>query len=237
MQIIPAIDIKNGKSVRLFQGDYDKETIYEDSPINMALKWKNQGAKMIHIVDLDGAKMGKPKNIKIIKQIVEEVKIPIQVGGGIRTFTSMYRYIEAGIERIVISTLALENKKILEKFISSFDKKIVVSLDMKNNKLMKKGWLQESGLKLIPTIKQLESLGVKTIIYTDVVKDGTLTEPNYKDIKLIRKSTKTTLIVAGGISSIDQIKKLQRMKVDGAIIGKALYEGKIDLKEVIKYAN
>ena len=192
---------------------------------------------MIHIVDLDGAKLGKPKNIKVIKQIVEQTGILIQLGGGIRTVTSMYRYIEVGIEKIVVSTIALENKELLKKFINSFGKKIVVSLDIKNNKLMKKGWLQESGFELIPTIKQLESLGVKTIIYTDVIKDGTLTEPNYEGIKLIRKNTKMNLIVAGGISSIEQIKKLKVMKVDGVIIGKALYEEKINLEEAIKYVS
>ena len=192
---------------------------------------------MIHIVDLDGAKMGKPNIIKIVKQIVKEVRIQIQVGGGIRTFTSMYRYIEAGIERIIISTLALENKKLLKKFINSFGKKIVVSLDVKNNKLMKKGWLQPSNLDLIQAIKQIEEIGIKTIIYTDIIRDGTLTEPNYEEINLIRKNTKMNLIVAGGISSFEQIKKLKKMKVDAVIIGKALYEEKINLKEVIKYVS
>ena len=235
MQIIPVIDIKNGKCVRLFQGDYDKETIYSSNPIEIALKWKNQGAKMIHIVDLDGAKSGKPENIQIIQEIIKETKIPIQVGGGIRNLVSIYRYIEADIFKIILGTIALENKKFLETVINKFKSKMIVSLDSKNGILMKKGWLRKSSWNLIPTIKQLEEVGVNTIIYTDTTVDGTLTQPNYNVIENIRKNTKLKLIIAGGISSIEQIEKLKKMKVDGVIIGKALYEGKINLKEVIKY--
>jgi len=237
MQIIPAIDIKNGKCVRLFQGDYNKETIYSSSPINMALKWKNQGAKIIHLVDLDGAKIGKSKIIRIAKKIIKEVEIPVEIGGGIRNLDTAKQLLNIGVTRIILGTVALENTDLLKKLIDLFGDKIIVSIDVNNGRLMKKGWVESSNLELKPTIKKLEKIGVKTIIYTDTIRDGTLTEPNYKDIKLIRKTTKMNLITAGGISLIDQIKKLKIMKVNGVIIGKSLYEGRINLKEVIKYVS
>lgn len=237
MQIIPAIDIRNGKCVRLFQGDYAKETIYSDSPVNMALKWKKQGAKILHIVDLDGAIDGKPKIANIIKQIIEAVRLPIQVGGGIRGTDLINQLIESGVSKIILSTIVLENPELLKKIVNLYDDNVVVSLDVSKGKLMKKGWLQTSDLDPIQLINKLENTGVKTIIYTDISRDGTLTEPNYKMIDIIRKNTKMGLIIAGGISSIDQIKKLKAMKVDGVIIGKALYEGQIILKEVIKNAS
>lgn len=237
MQIIPAIDIKNGKCVRLFQGDYDKETIYSSSPIEMALKWKNQGAKMIQIVDLDGAKVGKSKIIKIVEKIINNVKIPVEIGGGIRNITTVKRLFNIGVTRIVLGTVALEKINLLKKLIDLYGDRIIVSVDVNDGVLMKKGWLEKSNFGLIPTIKQIEKIGVKTIIYTDITRDGTLTEPNYESIELIRKNTNMKLIIAGGISSINQVKKLKAINVDGVIIGKALYEGKINLKEVIKYVS
>lgn len=237
MQIIPAIDIKNGKCVRLFQGDYDKETIYSSNPIEMALKWKNQGAKVIHIIDLDGAKMGKPTIINIVKQIIDKVKIPIQIGGGIRNLVSINQLIDIGITRIILGTVVLENQELLKKAFNLYGDRIIVSIDINNGKLMIKGWLQQSNLDLIQIIKQVEEIGVKTIIFTDTTRDGTLTEPNYESIELIRKNTNMKLIIAGGISSINQVKKLKAINVDGVIIGSALYEARINLKEVIKYVN
>ena len=237
MQIIPAIDIKNGKCVRLFQGDYDKETIYSNNPIEMALNWKNQGAKIIHIVDLDGAKSGKSKITKIVQKIINDVRIPVEIGGGIRNLITMKRLFNIGVTRIILGTVALEKINLLKKLIDLYGDKVIVSVDVNNGMLMKKGWLEVSNFSLIPIIKQIEKVGVKTVIFTDITRDGTLTEPNYKNITLIRKNTKMKLIIAGGISSINQIKKLQRIKVDGVIIGKALYEEKINLKEVIKYVS
>lgn len=237
MQIIPAIDIKNGKCVRLFQGDYHKETIYSSSPIKMAMHWKKWGAEMLHIVDLDGAKIGKPHVIKILKKIIKEVNIPIEIGGGIRNLSVVKKILEIGVKRVILGTVALENIRLLKRLIDLYGENIIVSLDVKNGKLMKRGWLEKSNFDLIPTVKKLKKIGLKSIIYTDTTRDGTLTEPNYKNIVELRKNTKMKLIVAGGISSIDQIKKLNRMNVDGVIIGKALYEEKINLMEVIKYAN
>lgn len=234
MKIIPAIDIRDGKCVRLFQGDYARETIYADSPVTMALKWKKQGAKILHIVDLDGAKNGKLINLEAIKKIIRETGLPVQIGGGIRNIASIKRLIEAGVSKIILGTIAIEDKVLFRSIINKYQKKIIVSLDTNNNRLMTNGWLQTRSLDLIKVVKQLEKIGINTIIYTDVSRDGTLTEPNYKMIDIIRKNTNMDLIIAGGISSIEQIKKLRVMGVKGVIVGKALYEGKIILKEVIK---
>lgn len=234
MKIIPAIDIKNGKCVRLFQGDYSKETIYEDNPVVVAQKWEAQGAQQLHIVDLDGAKSGNMINSEIIQKIIGAVNIPIQVGGGIRDLTSIIRIIEVGAKSVVLGTAALENAESLIKIIDMYKERVIVSIDIKNGIVMKNGWLEKSNFTIIPTVKQMESIGVKTIIYTDVTRDGTLTEPNYEAIKSIKENTKMNLIVAGGISSIEQIKKLSKMKVEGVIVGKALYEEKINLKEVVE---
>lgn len=234
MKIIPAIDIKNGKCVRLFQGDYSKETIYEDNPVVVAQKWEAQGAQQLHIVDLDGAKSGNMINSEIIQKIIGAVNIPIQVGGGIRDLTSIIRIIEVGAKSVVLGTAALENVESLIKIINLYKERVIVSIDVKNGIVMKNGWLEKSNFTIIPTVKQMESIGVKTIIYTDVTRDGTLTEPNYEAIKSIKENTKMNLIVAGGISSIEQIKKLSKMKVEGVIVGKALYEEKINLKEVVE---
>lgn len=234
MKIIPAIDIKNGKCVRLFQGDYSKETIYESNPVVVAQTWEAQGAQQLHIVDLDGAKSGRIINIEIIQKIIKAVKIPIQVGGGIRDLTSIIRIIEVGVKSVVLGTAALENVGSLIKIINTYKERVIVSIDTKNGILMKNGWVKKSNFTIIPTVKQMESIGVKTIIYTDVTRDGTLTEPNYEVIKSIKENTKMNLIVAGGVSTIEQIKKLSEMKVEGVIIGKALYEEKINLKEVIE---
>lgn len=237
MQIIPAIDIKDGKCVRLFQGDYAKETIYADSPVAMALRWKRQGAKKLHIVDLNGAKNGEIVNFEVIKKIIRETCLPVQIGGGIRNITSIKRLIEVGVSKIVLGTIAVEDKVLLRKLINEYQKKIIISLDANNNRLMTKGWIQTSNLDPIKLIIQLEKIGIRTIIYTDISRDGTLTEPNYKIIEQIIKNTKMNVIVAGGIASAEQIKKLKTMNVDGVIVGKALYEEKINLKEVLKYVS
>lgn len=237
MQIIPAIDIKDGKCVRLFQGDYAKETIYADSPVAVALKWKKQGAKILHIVDLSGAKKGRSLIGNDLKQIVEKVSIPIQVGGGIRTPDSINQLIKSGVARVILSTYAIENIILLRKAVDLYGDSIIVSLDVLDGKLMKKGWLEQSDITLTSTIKKLGKIGVGTIIYTDITRDGTLTEPNYKMIEKMRKCTQMKIIVAGGVSSIEQINKLKIIGVDGVIIGKALYEGKINLKEVINYVS
>lgn len=230
--IIPAIDIRNGKCVRLTQGDFAKEKIYNDDPIAVARQWEQKGATKIHVVDLDGAKNGEPSNIEIIKLIIKTVTIPVQVGGGIRNKKTIERLLQTGAAKIILGTIALEDKNELKNIVASFPTQVAIALDAKNGKLMTDGWFKESTKNLLDSLQQFEKLGVQEFIYTDVIKDGSLTEPNYGEIKKIIKNSSIPLIVGGGISNIEQIEKLKTMGVKGVIIGKALYENKLTLKEV-----
>ncbi|MCX6730661.1 MAG: 1-(5-phosphoribosyl)-5-[(5-phosphoribosylamino)methylideneamino]imidazole-4-carboxamide isomerase [Candidatus Roizmanbacteria bacterium] len=237
MKIIPAIDIRNGKCVRLFQGDYTQETVYEDDPIVVAKKWEAQGAQILHVVDLDGAKEGKIININSIKKIVNAISIPIQVGGGIRSLSSISELISSGISRVILGTVAIENRNLLYKAIDMCGEKIVISLDAKDGVLMKNGWLEKTNNNLVSAIQELKKSGVRSFIFTDINKDGTMTEPNYKIIQSLIENLNIDLTIAGGISSSEQIVRLKEMGVKSVIIGKAIYEGKINLKEVIQYVS
>ncbi|HSW48084.1 MAG TPA: 1-(5-phosphoribosyl)-5-[(5-phosphoribosylamino)methylideneamino]imidazole-4-carboxamide isomerase [Candidatus Saccharimonadales bacterium] len=233
MQIIPAIDIRQGKCVRLIQGDFEREKIYSDDPIEIARKWKQQGARLIHLVDLDGAKSGNLENLITIKKILNEINVPIQVGGGIRNKKTINSLISIGVSRVILGTIALEDENELKNIINDFAQQIAVALDTKNGLLMKNGWLRQSNKNLIATALQLESLGVQRFIYTDIVSDGMLTQPNYKEIENLVKQTSSPVIAGGGISDLLSLEKLKSIGVEGVIIGKALYEGKIDLREAI----
>lgn len=232
MLIIPSIDIKNGKCVRLTKGDFDTVKIYSNNPVDVAKSFEKQGAKMIHVVDLDGAQTGEMKNKKIIEQIASSVRIPIQVGGGIRYRRLVYDTASyAG--RVVLGTSAIESQKFLKEIISEFKDKIVVSLDAENGKLKTKGWAQTTDKDVFNYAKKLESLGVKTIIFTDIARDGMLSAPNFSSIVKLRTKVQVNLIASGGVSSLEDLKKLKAIGVDGVIIGKAIYEGRINLKEAI----
>src|SRR3989338_5302332 len=234
MKILPAIDIRNGKCVRLTQGDYKRETIYDNNPVIMAQKWQSQGAGDLHIVDLDGAREGKLDNLDIITEIVKGTDLSVQIGGGIRTIESAQSLFQVGVSRIILGTIALEDKKLLKIFIDKFGEKIIISLDVKNNTLAKKGWIEPSLEKLIPKAKEMEQMGVNTIIYTDIERDGMLTEPNFLNISKLRNAVRLSLFVAGGVTSADQVEILKRIKVDGVIIGKALYEETINFNDLVK---
>lgn len=231
MIIIPAIDIKDGKCVRLYQGNFEKQTIYSENPFEVALRWKNLGAKLIHVVNLNGAKTGKPANTSIISTIVR--KIPVQIGGGIRDRQTIKKYLESGALRVVLGTAILEDFEFAKEIFGEFGEDIVVGLDAKNGQLMTQGWVKESGLDLLETAKQLRDLGARRIIYTDISRDGSLTEPNFQVLKELIDYVGIPVIASGGISNINQIKKLQEIGAEGVILGKALYEGKIDLKEAL----
>lgn len=233
MLIIPAIDIKNGKCVRLTQGNFESEKVYSDDPVTKAKQWEEQGAQMLHVVDLDGANNGNLANLEVIKQIIQEITIPIQVGGGIRNKETVETLLSIGVSRIIIGTVALENEVELKNILNDYASLIAVALDAKNGKLLKQGWLKNSDKSSLITALNLEDLGVQRFIYTDVVRDGTLTEPNYKEIADLVKTVSVPVIASGGLSDVSNIKRLEFTGVEGVIIGKALYEGKIDLKEAI----
>ncbi len=234
MIIFPAIDIKDNKCVRLSQGDFDKINIYSNEPFDMAVKWKDEGASFLHLVDLDGARSEEIINKESIEKIAKNIGIPVQVGGGIRSEEKVKSLIDIGVERVIVGTIAVENKELLKNLVSKYKEKIVVSIDAKNGKVALRGWEVVSDVDSIDLCKELEETGVKTIVYTDISKDGMLEGPNFEIYKLLSEQTSLNIIASGGISSIDDIKKLKNMNIYGAITGKALYDNKIELKEALK---
>jgi phosphoribosylformimino-5-aminoimidazole carboxamide ribotide isomerase len=234
MIIFPAIDIKENKCVRLSQGDFSKVKTYSNEPFDMALKWKNEGASFLHIVDLDGARSEEIINKKSIEKIAKSIGIPIQVGGGIRSEEKIKNFIDMGVARVIIGTIAVENKDLLKELISKYKEKLIISIDAKDGKVALRGWEVISEVDSIDLCKELEEIGIKTIVYTDISKDGMLEGPNFDIYKILSEKTSLNIIASGGISSIDDIKKLKDMNIYGAIVGKALYDNKLELKEALK---
>lgn len=233
MLIIPAIDIKNGRCVRLTQGDFESEKVYSEDPVAIAKRWEKLGAQMLHVIDLDGAKNGNLANLEVVKKIAQEVQISLQVGGGVRNKEVVRILLSIGVSRVILGTVALENEEELKNILNDYSSQVAIALDAKDGKLMKQGWLEDSNKSSVATALQLEDLGVQRFIYTDIVKDGMMTEPDYNEIANVIKNISAPVIVSGGISTISSIERLKSMGIEGIIIGKALYEGKIDLKEAI----
>jgi len=233
MEIVPAIDLRDGKCVRLYQGNYDEETIFSDDPVEVALEWQSLGAPRLHIVDLDGAVRGEPFNLDIIKEIASAVLIPTQLGGGIRRLETIEQLLKDGIERIILGTAAVEDPKLIEEACRKFSESIIVSIDAREGHIATHGWCQETGLKTVEFSKAMMQLGVKRFIYTDISRDGTLTEPNFTTIAEMVNTTSLPVIAAGGISSLSHLKMLKSLGVEAAIVGKALYTGDINLKQAI----
>ena len=235
MDIIPAIDIKDGKCVRLFQGNYLKEKVFGNDLIEIATKWIDLGAKRLHIVDLNGAKDGSRKNKSIVKELVEFSDIPIQIGGGVRKFSDAKYLIELGVDKIIFGTSAVQNPSEITSTLEKFgSESVIVGIDAKNGIVQTNGWLIESKISSNVLFKNMINLGVEQFIYTDVTRDGTLSEPNYEQIIEILENFNVKLTVAGGVATIDQLMKLKSIGAYSAISGMALYEGKINLEESIK---
>lgn len=233
MDIIPAIDIRNGKCVRLYQGDYSRETIFSEDPASVAMKWQSLGAKRIHVIDLDGAASGKPVNLKIVSSIIKQIKIPVQLGGGIRNEADIKALLEIGINRIILGTAAIEKSQLIKNLCQRYDEAIMISIDARAGYVATHGWHKESNIKAIDLAKQMSDNGVRRIIYTDIKRDGTLTEPSYEAISEIINMVKIPVIAAGGISRLSHLKRLAEIGAEGAIVGRALYTGNIDLKQAI----
>lgn len=237
MLIIPAIDIKDGCVVRFVQGRFDKK-VYSRSPLKAALHWVKQGAKFLHIVDLDGATCGKPKNLAIVKEIVKNIDVPIQFGGGVRSRETIGKLLRLGIQRVVLATKAVKDTTFLKKAFSEFKQRIIVSLDAKDSAISIKGWQSyDKSRDVLEFARHLKDIGFKQMIYTDISKDGTLSGPNIKGIKELLKETGLNIIASGGVSNLNDIyklKKLEKFGLDGVIIGKALYEGRFTLKEALR---
>lgn len=234
MIIFPAIDILKGKCVRLIQGDYNREKVYGDSPVDMAKQWEEKGAEFIHIVDLDGARSGKSINEQIIIDIAKAVDVPIQVGGGIRSMDTVERYLHNDINRVIVGTAAIEDKQFLQEAVESYGERIVVSLDAKDGYVATEGWTDTSNVRALDIVKDLEKLGVKTIVYTDIAKDGMLQGPNLEEQKTMNEATSIDVIASGGVTTREDVDQLKQLNMYGAIVGKALYDGKITFEELIK---
>lgn len=237
MLIIPAIDLKEGKVVRLFRGCFDKKKTYSSNPVNTAKHWEKQGARYLHVVDLDGARIGRVCHLDVIKKMTRSVRIPIEFGGGLRDEKSVKQVLNCGVERAVLGT-KLQDEKFLRKVFKEFKQRVIVSIDAQDNVVKLSGWQREfKGLGILELVARLEDIGFEQIIYTDIARDGTLKGPNIAMIKRILKSSNLSVIVSGGISSLADIFKLKTLKnqgLAGIIIGKALYEGKFTLREVMR---
>ncbi|MFP4697621.1 MAG: 1-(5-phosphoribosyl)-5-[(5-phosphoribosylamino)methylideneamino]imidazole-4-carboxamide isomerase [Eubacteriales bacterium] len=235
MQLYPAIDIKKGQCVRLRQGQFQNVEVYSNSPEEIAEKWQELGGSFIHVVDLDGALVGKSVNEDVIKRIVEKVNAPVQVGGGIRSIQDIERKLNLGVSRVIIGTKAVEDPKMVKEAIRLFGSdKIVIGIDAKNGLVAVEGWEKVSKLTAIDLCKQMQNIGVKTIVYTDISKDGMLMGPNVDSTGLLVSETNLDIIASGGVTSLKDLENLSKIKVQGAIIGKALYTDKINLDEAVK---
>jgi phosphoribosylformimino-5-aminoimidazole carboxamide ribotide isomerase len=235
--IIPAIDIKDGKCVRLAQGDFDRVTTYANNPVDMAITWMEQGAQLIHIVDLDGSVAGLPRNANIVLEIAKKVDIPIQVGGGIRDMETIEFYLSNGAGSVILGTTALQDEKIIQDACDTFPEKIILGIDALKGKVAIRGWTQKTEQNAVDLARRYENHNIKAIVYTDILRDGMGTGINLEATKALAKAVSIPVIASGGVASIDDIKQLLAIddcEIYGVIIGRALYTGAISLEEAIK---
>ena len=236
MEIFPAIDLFDKKAVRLFRGDYNEMTIYSDKPWEIALDFKKSGAKFIHIVDLEGAKSGETPNIEIVKRIVDEVGLFAEVGGGIRSLEVIEKYAQIGVKRVILGTAAVTDEAFLKAAIEKYGHMIAVGIDIKDGYVAIKGWTEKSQYSAFEFIEKMQNLGVKTIICTDISKDGAMKGTNLELYKELSEKFNVDLIASGGVSTLDDVKELRKMNIYGAIIGKAYYTKAISIDEAIEVA-
>lgn len=233
MILYPAIDIHNGKCVRLTQGKFEQATIYFENPLDAAKKWVDQGAEWLHVVDLNGALEGKPVNVKPIEEIMMTVNRPIQIGGGIRTEETAEIFLTMGAGRVVIGSAAIEDPDLVQVLCVKYEERVTVGIDAQDGKVAIHGWKKISDKEAIKVIQDFEGMGLGSVIYTDISRDGTMTGPNFEAIEKMISSVGIPIIVSGGISSLEDLKKLKELGAGGAILGRSLYEGKINLKEAL----
>lgn len=233
MIIYPAIDIQDGQCVRLQQGDFEQVTVFDKTPLEQALSYQAQGAKYIHIVDLDGAKLGKPTNYDVIRTIATNCQIPIQVGGGIRDVNSIETLLSYGVQRVILGTKAVENLEFVAQMVQCFPQRVVVSIDAKNGYVATNGWLEQSTIKSWELCEKLKAVGVGTIIYTDIAKDGMMQGIDSDFYQQLKHTLELEIIASGGVTSLEDIAALAHKGLDGSIIGKALYIGALHLSDAV----
>ncbi len=229
MEIIPAIDLKDGRCVRLYQGDFSQATVYGDDPVAMARRWADQGAPRLHVVDLDGARSGRPANTAAILAIVQALQIPVQLGGGLRREEDLAAMLAGGVDRVILGTAAVANPEFVATVVKRFGSQIIVGVDARDGKVATAGWTTIADVYAIDLIKQVADLGVQRIIYTDIARDGTLTEPNFVALAELVQLNGPAIIASGGIADVSHLQRLAELGVEGAIVGKALYANLIDL--------
>ena len=237
MKIFPAIDIKDKKCVRLIKGDFENKTEYETSPIDQAGKYKDHGFKNLHIVDLDGALTGETVNLDLIQEIVSKFELKIEIGGGVRTFESIKKYTDVGVEKVILGSVAIKDKNFLKEACAKFPNKIALGLDSKDGYLSIFGWKENSNQLTLDFLKDVNDYGVSRLIYTDINKDGTKSSPNFKETEKVAEISNCPVIISGGVSSIKDIKtakNLNNKNIEGIIVGKAIYDGDIQLDELAK---
>ena len=235
MKIFPAIDIKDKKCVRLVKGDFDNKTEYNMSPVEQAGKYKDHGFKNLHIVDLDGALTGQTVNLDIIKDIVSKFDLKVEIGGGIRNFESIKKYTDVGVEKVILGSSAIKDKNFLKEACQQFPGKIALGLDAKDGYLSVSGWKENSNQLTLDYLKEVNDYGVSRLIYTDINRDGTKQSPNFEETQKVSDISSCPVVISGGVSSIDDIKKSKSLKnIEGIIVGKAIYDGDINLEELVK---
>ena len=234
MEVIPAIDLIDGRCVRLYQGDYSQETVYSDDPVEVALRWERLGAGRIHVIDLDGAKAGSPQNLDVIRRIAEAVSLPVQMGGGVRTIDSVQEVLDSGVDRVMLGTVAVRDPEVVRTACEQFGSDaVLVAIDSRDGNVEVSGWTAGGETTATDLLRLMMDAGVSTFLCTDISRDGTLTGPNYELMRSLVAIAGDGVIAAGGIASIDHIRNLSYIGVGGVVIGRALYTGNIDLSEAV----
>ncbi len=237
MEIIPSIDLRSGRCVRLFQGDFQRETVFSNDPVSMALQWQNQGAVRLHLVDLDGAAQGAPANKAAISEILDTLSIPVQIGGGIRSLATAEALIRMGTDRVVIGTAAVEDPDLVRALCAGQgSEKVVVAVDARDGKVATRGWTEDTSIEVLDLVNQMADLGVTRLLYTDISRDGTLTQPNYEANEYLAEKSGMAVLASGGIAALEHVTRLRETGVEAAILGTALYTGAVDLSQAIEAA-
>lgn len=232
--LIPAIDIKGGKCVRLYQGDFERATVFCDDPVEMAQRWRQEGAQRLHLVDLDGAASGGPKNLALIRDIVSAVPIPVQVGGGVRTLETLLELLDTDVDRVILGTAAVRDPDVVEAACQDFADCIAIAVDAQNGYVASHGWKETSRITVDEHVDNMIALGARRFIYTAIERDGTLTEPDFDSISRLVTRTGLPIIASGGIADLDHLQRLKKLGAEGAIVGMALYTGRIELRKALE---
>ena len=233
MEVIPAVDIRGGRCVRLYQGDYDRETVFSEDPAGMARHWERLGASRLHVVDLDGARAGWPVNDRVIEELLSAIEVPVQVAGGIRQLDVIGRYLEMGADRVVLGTAAVHDQPLVSRACAMFPGSVAVAVDARRGRVATAGWREASGETPEGLMRHLAELGVPRFIFTDISRDGTLRGPNFAAIGRLVRAFRTPVIASGGVTTVEHLRRLAKLGAEGAIVGRALYDGGLELGEAL----